>query len=167
MAESILNKVILNAGVSATQGSADAFVAAALQTGMSPASRFGWKIEKVEIELDVGLAAAPQTSDCNVEVALTQTAEDPTSIAPHVATPRVICKRSLILPGIAAAVNAYAVEGLWVWVPPPNFVVVASQLWLELDSANTGVANVASCRIFYFPIQLSEIDILRLNAILS
>lgn len=160
---SILDKLVQQARILATQGSADAFVTAQLSTGISTAARYGWMIHQVDFTLAVAVAAAPQTSDCDVVMQLTQGEEAAALQASSAAA--VIAERRIAIPGIAAAVNAYALDLVFSWKAPPNYVIVDPTVNLAVDSSNTSVANSVTAVIHYFPVQLDELDILRLIAL--
>jgi len=160
---SILNKLIQQARILATQGSADAFVTAQLSTGISTAARYGWMIHQIDFTLAVGVAAAPQTSDCDVTMQVTQGEEAAALLASS--NSNVIAERRMAMPGIAAAVNAYLIDLVWSWKAPPNYVIVDPTVNLAVDSTNTAVANSVTAVIHYFPIELDELDILRLIAL--
>jgi hypothetical protein len=160
---SILDKLVQQARILATQGSADAFVTAQLSTGISTAARFGWMIHQIDLTLAVAVAAAPQTSDCDVVMQVTQGEE--AAALQGASAAAVICERRIAIPGIAAAVNAYPLELVHSWKAPPNYVIVDPTVNLALDSTNTGVANSVVAVIHYFPVMLDELDILRLIAL--
>lgn len=159
----ITDRIVQSAVASVLQGSADAFVTAQIATGISTGSRFGWMIDSVEFLLKETVVGAPQTSDCDLEMQLTQ-GTAPAAIIASSSTD-LICERRLALPGIAAAVNAYVIELGWKWKAPDNYLVVDPLLNVVLDSTSTAVTNTLVCRIFYFPVQLQELDILRLIAL--
>lgn len=159
----VTDRIVQLAQLALTQGSADAFVTGQIATGISTGARFGWLIDRVEFVVGVGIAAAPQTADCEFSAQLGQGAA-PAALYSSVSTD-LICERRVALPGIAAAVNAYAIELAWSWKAPDNYVVVDPLLNVAFDSTATAVANTLATRVYYYPIAITELDILRLIAL--
>lgn len=157
---SITDRIVQMAQALVTQGAADAFVTAQIATGISTAAKYGWMLERVEFGVNQAIVAAPQTADCDFQCQIGQGVA-PASIYPA-SSADLICERRVAIPGIAAAVNAYPLELYWTWRAPENYVIVDPTLNVVLDSTNTAVANSMICRVYYYPIQLQELDILRL-----
>lgn len=164
MAKSILEALVQQVNVTVTQGGADAFAVTTIETGISTAARFGWLIDSVEFHFGTAISATPQTADCDAQLILTKEQITPTSLI----TPSdedYIAGYRLAMPGIAAAVNQYVINLDYKWAAPPNTVVVAPRLQFAIDSSGTTATNVGYVRVNYFPMELSEMDLLRLIAL--
>lgn len=160
---SVLGALVQTATLAVTQGSADAFATVELATGISTAAKFAWLIERVEFAVSAGIVAAPQTADCDLIIQIAQGVVPAALKTPD--DDDLICEWRSLMPGIASAVNAYLLPGGYTWWAPENFVVVDPALHLIVDSSATAVANTGYARIFYYPVELSELDILRMIAL--
>jgi hypothetical protein len=160
--KSILSEVIRRAEISATQGSADAFATTVVSTGISTTGNFGWLLKRIEFEVDPDIiVVAPQTADCSLQLQVAA------GVQTNLVLPNsndFVAQMQMCMPGIAASTSAYQLPTQYVWEAPDNLVLVDPDLTLILDSTGTGAANVGTARIYYFPIELNELDILRLIA---
>lgn len=160
---SILDSVVQSAVVSVTQGSADAFATAQLATGISTASKYGWMIQAIDFSWSAGIVATPQTADADAIIQITQGSTKAALVSP--VDVDLIAEWRQCFPGIAAAVNAYVMQLSMRWNAPENFVVVDPVLNLLVDSTATAVANTGYAKIWYYPVAINELDILRMIAL--
>ena len=161
--KSILSEVIRRAEISATQASADAFAATVISTGISTTGNFGWLLKRIEFEVDPDIiVAAPQTADCSLQLQVAAGVQQSNPLLPN--SNDFVAQMQMCMPGIAASTSAYSLPTQYVWEAPDNLVLVDPDLTLILDSTGTGAVNVGTARIYYFPIELNELDILRLIA---
>jgi hypothetical protein len=161
--KSVLGSLVQMASITVTQGSADAFATAELQTGISTASRYGWLIDRVEFQIQAGVTAFPVTADGDYEIQLVQGSVPTALLAFTDANLVANNKRGFV--GTAAAAVAYTFDLKDMWMAPENLVIVDPSVHIAIDSANSGVALVGSLRIYYYPVELSELDILRMIAL--
>lgn len=160
---SVLGALCQRAVIDVSQGSADAYNFATLQTGISTAARYGWLIERVQFSwFPDTLVAAPQTADWWARAQL-HVGDDMAAITTPT-TSTFVCEHQIVSAGIASAVNGEIIPTQYTWEAPENFVIVDPTIQLLVDSNATGAVNTAYAEIFYFPIELSEMDILRLIA---
>lgn len=157
-----LGSIVQLATINVVQGSADAFATTELQTGISTAARYGWMIERVEFAVSAGFVAAPQTADVDLIMQIVQ-GQTPVALLPP-DDMDLVCEWRNLIPGIAAAVDAYLFPGGFTWWAPENLVIVDPTLYLSIDSSASAVANTGYARIYYYPVELSELDILRMLA---
>lgn len=160
--KSVLGALVQVATLQVTQSAADAFVSGQLSTGISTASRYGWLLDRVVLDISTNAVAAPQTSDVDITMQLYQGPAVTSVLAFDIDD--LVCMYRVVVPGIAAAVNAYTLPVQSTWDAPENFVLVDPLLNLLIDSTSTGVSLVGTARVFYYPVELSEMDILRLIA---
>lgn len=162
-ASSVLGALVQVANLAVTQGGNDAFATVELATGISTAAKFAWLIERIEFAVSAGIVAVPQTADADLIVQIVQGTVPASLLTPD--DDNLICEWRNIFPGIAAAVNQYFFPGQYTWFAPENFVVVDPSIHLSVDSTLTGVANTGYARVYYYPVELSELDILRMIAL--
>ena len=160
---SIIDSVVQTAVASVLQGSADAFATAQIATGISTAAKYGWMIQRVEFSVSSGIVATPQTADADCIIQLSQGATKAAVLTP--VDVDLIAEWRFCLPGIAAAVNAYYLPLSYRWEAPENTVIVDPTLNLLFDTTLTGVANTGYVKIFYYPVAINELDILRMIAL--
>lgn len=160
---SILDSVVQSAVVSVAQASADAFSTAQLATGISTASKYGWMIQAIDFSWSAGIVAAPQTADCDAIIQITQGSTKAALVSP--VDVDLVGEWRQCFPGIAAAVNAYVMQLSHRWMAPENFVIVDPVLNLLVDTTATAVANTGYAKIWYYPVAINELDILRMIAL--
>jgi len=160
---SILDSVVQSAVVSVLQGSADAFATAQLATGISTASKYGWMIQRIDFAWSAGIVATPQTADADAIIQICQGSAKAALVTP--VDVDLVAEWRQAMPGIAAAVNAYALPLQFQWNAPENLVIVDPVLNLLVDSTSTGVANTGYAKIWYYPVAINELDILRMIAL--
>ena len=163
MARSALGSLPQFVVASATQGSADAFVTTRIETGISTAARYAWMIDRVEFFLALGSIDAWANADSSFEAQITQ-GSAPAAIVAATSTDFICCRR-LYKAADGTPASAQFVAPDLTWSAPENLVVVDPSLNLNVDSTATAVANVVVARIWYWPVELSEMDILRMLAL--
>ena len=163
MASSVLDSLVQSAVVSVLQGSADAFATSQLATGISTAARYGWMIQSIDFAWSAGIVATPQTADADAIIQITQGSTKAALVSP--VDVDLVAEWRQCFPGIAAAVNAYQLPIQFRWQAPENLVIVDPVLNLLVDSTLTGVANTGYAKIWYYPVPISELDILRMIAL--
>lgn len=159
--KSVLGSLVQTARIACTQGSADAFATARLETGISTASRYGWLLDRVDFVV-AGLNAYVATADADFTAQIVQGAVPTGTVA--FTSPDLIAYCSVSTAGIAAAVAPVAFSNIYRWDAPENYVVVDPSLHITLDSSNQGTLTCTAI-IHYYPVELSELDILRMIAL--
>jgi hypothetical protein len=148
--------------VTLTQGGADAAIASEIDTGISTAAAFGWLIERVELFLP-DLTTIPLATDQEIRL---QVHSGPSQGAFLVDTDNdVLCDLKLTMPTVAGSVGNPVIMSPWIYVPPGNRVIVNPTITCRLDTAGTGLTATYIAAIYYTPISISELDLLRMLAI--
>jgi len=151
------------ATVSVTQASADAFVQGVIDTQISTNSNAVWSVRHVDFYLNPqNCYAWANPADIAVSMCLTDASK--TSV--------VDPGDQDWLEGAVFAINAAAAAVCSILVPcyldkelPGGLLVASPALYFGLKTFNTGVANTAICRIWYEPVRVSEIELLRLRTL--
>jgi hypothetical protein len=145
-----LNRI---ATISATQGAADAFKESSVSTGLSTASNFAWLLKRITFQISGSsllVAAAME-----IQMAISRTTQ---ASMPNLTDTEVICIRqqycSLLTSG------ASWIEGVIDWEAPTGTLVVQPDLYLDIDSTNTGNAQTVIARVHYDLVELSRVDFL-------
>lgn len=162
MAQSVINALSQFATASATQGSADAFATTRIETGISTAARYGWMIDTVEFYLDVA-ASGWANADCSAQFQLLQGTVPTAVLAPTSAD--FICEARYAKMADGTPASTQTIPLTSQWKAPENFVIVDPAIHLAIDSTSTNVANTVVVRIFYWPVELSEMDLLRMLSV--
>lgn len=139
-----------------TQGGADAFVQATVLTDIVPENGYGLRVIGVEIEqrtADVVAAAANSIWEMSF-------ARDTKAAIADLADPDVWMTWKLVNRVVASGASLQECSRLI--VPAATSILVEPYVYIQLDSASTGVANVVNVRIHYEEVKLTEIEILRL-----
>ena len=155
---SIMNTLVQASVNKVTQGSADAFAYDTIQTGMSTSSRYGWLIHSIGFM--VGNIGAVASADGYFRVQVVKNEE--TSSLVDSADNDLIYEwgTSVIAAGTPANLFTFGLNHYW--EAPPGLLVVNPQLSLLIDSDATGLTMSATARIYYYPTEVSEMDMLRL-----
>lgn len=158
---SILGSLVQVARVQVTQGGADAFATTRLETGISTASRYGWLIDRVEFTTS-GVYSYVATNDSFFRAQIVQGATPTASLNPTDVD--FVCEHFESIAGIAAAVAPVVIPDQRIWMAPENYVIVDPSIHLTIDSTNVGTLTVDAL-IFYYPVELAELDLLRMIAL--
>ena len=159
MPKTIMNELVQAASVVVTQGGADAFVNETIQTGISTLGNFGWLLHRVDYTLRTASAGIEgMSADANIQLQLCR----------KVQTAIIDFEDQDLLMDQQYALSLTTSGQVWVpeshiWYPPDNMVVVDPEISFSLDSNATGLTLVADCRVYYFPVSMSQMDILRLT----
>jgi len=144
------------------QAAADGVAVVEVDTGISTAATFGWLIDRIEFHLADTLEGIPLATDQQIRL---QLARGPsTGVFLPVSNDDMICDFLVMLPTIAGSVGNPVLTSPLVWVPPDNYVIASPTVTARLDTAGTGLTETYGCRIFWFPIEMSELDLLRILA---
>lgn len=161
--KSVIGTLIRDFNAQLTQSGADVFVTGATETGISTQANFGILVDRVEFSLSpLLLSQATPAVDVEARIALLHGDTPTVNTILDYSNDDLIALASFTIQGVAASTSDVYMPANWTWIAPPNYVVVAEQLHFVLDTTNTGQANVGAYRIFYTPIELSELDVLRL-----
>lgn len=163
MARSILGSLPQYVSASVTQGSADAFATTRIETGISTAAQYAWMLDRVEFYLNPVAFAGTAGADSDIQIQLAQGAVPTAVLTPT--DPNLICRSSfsIVAQGTPAALQM--IPGEFTWTAPENFVIVDPSIHLLVDSSATTLSNVVYTRIWYWPVQVSEMDLLRMIAL--
>lgn len=138
----------------ATQGGADAFVSAAIQTALAGLTKIAYKIEQIEIEI-------PRTNTAvtaaNFEVAITRRAKTSMPLITDIDVIKKWQKNSSF-----ATSGLVWEDGILVWRPDGDVLIVEDNLYLNFDSAAMALTQSCYCAISYTQQSISEIDRLSL-----
>lgn len=158
--KSITDTLVQFASVEVTQGAADALITGTVNTGISTAATYGWMIEKMEYDIAT-MTAIPLATDQDIRI---QVARGSQTAFLDFDDDDVICQWQTFIPTIAGSVGNPVLQMPYIWIPPTNYVVANPTITLLMDSTGTGLALVGRLRIFYFPVKMSELDLLRILA---
>lgn len=158
--KSIMDTLVQFASVEITQGAADALITGQVSTGISTAATYGWMIDKIEFDIAT-LTAIPLATDQDIRI---QVARGAQTAFLDFDDDDVICQWQTFIPTIAGSVGNPVFQMPYVWIPPTNYVVANPIITVLMDSTSTGIALVGRCRFFYFPVKMSELDLLRILA---
>lgn len=157
---SILENLVQVAHVEVTQGGADAYADVEIATGISTAARYGWMLDRVEMMFG-GYDEIVPTADFSFEMALSRGQQ--TAMLDY-QDEECICKSRVDGSGTAASTTAFQLVQPFIWQAPPNYVVVDPILTYAIDGDSTGGTFTSQARVWYFPVELQELDILRMIA---
>jgi hypothetical protein len=159
MPKTIMNELVQAASVTVTQGGADAFVNSAIQTGISTLGNFGWLLHRVDYTIRTAAAGIQGVSaDAEIQVQLCRKTQ----------TAIIDFEDQDLLMDQQFALSLTTSGQVWipeshVWYPPDNMVVVDPEISVSVDSDATGLTLVVDTRVYYFPVSMSQMDILRLT----
>lgn len=143
--------------VTATQGSADAFVQASVATGLSGRSAYNVKAFYLEFPNAAALSAV-FAADSEVQVSVTRRSKSAIATLADVDT---LMKWSFI---VALTTSGQIIfPGVSIAFPQIQVPIVEDTLYVQLDSTATGLSNVAVVRMDVELDTMSDID--RLNLI--
>lgn len=143
--------------ITLTQGSADAFVQGTEPTGIDPAHGIGWELTRIELFFANTVTLEALSADNSVAWSLTRDSET--------AVMSLDDADCLHANGFAVPLTTSGevfVPRLYVWTPPPGLVIVSPNLYAQLDSTGTGLTLVATMRVYYESVKLSELEVLRM-----
>ena len=163
MARSVLGSLPQYATAIATQASADAFATTRIETGISTASKYAWMLDRIEFFYRVADVTTWIAGACSIEAQVAQGATPAALVTPD--SSDFICCDRIYNRSDGTEANFQTLQLRSDWTAPENFVVVDPSLNFSIDSTATGASNVVTCRIWYWPVELSEMDILRMLAL--
>jgi len=139
---------------SVTQGGADAFAQAALQTGLEGQTRIGWKVLGLDFEIPriPGIMAAT-----NIELALSRRTK---AAMPNITDLDVIKKIKLGEEGTTSGLMA--TTNIINWVPDGEVIIVEPSLYFLVDSNATTLTQTVYFRLEYELVTLTEVERLSL-----
>lgn len=152
-----------------TQGGADAFIEASVNTGLSGITNQAIRILRASIEFD-GAAARPFSAVAaqqDVEFAMTRRSK---SSMPAITDQQVILKKHHGLT-VGTAVGYFLQDSILTWEAPNveaeklddgAILVIEDPVYLQLDSTATGYTLVGSVRIEYDTVRITTEDRIRL-----
>jgi len=158
---SFTDALVQRYAVALTQSGADAASAVEIDTGISTAAAFGWMIERIELVI-ADLLTIPLATDQDIHFQVHKGPSQGAFLAPT--DNDVVWDWKLMVPTIAGSVGNPVIESPAVFLPPPNLVVVNPTLTLRVDTTGTGLTSTFYGVIYYTPITVSELDLLRLLA---
>ena len=140
-----------------TQGSADAFVQLAMDTGIEPENGVGLKIERIQFQ--------GKDTDTAWQVAAAQfmylaLSRDTKTAVPELTDTDCIWKKSLEL-GMTTSGHKFFPRS-FEEVAPDGLIIVEPIVYAQLDSTSFAQALDFDVRLYYSEVKLSEIEILRL-----
>lgn len=138
----------------ATQGSADAFVQASIDTGIIPADGVGLRVVTMEV---VHGTLSAVSADGDIQWSVTR--DTKTAVTGY------NDDDSILYDGVWWALTTSGqISGQLLHRYPQveGVFIVEPTIYFQLDSAATGAQNTAFLRIYYEEQRLSEVDILRI-----
>jgi hypothetical protein len=142
--------------VSVTQGGADAFVQASMQTGLEGQVRQAFKILQASWEwTNNGLPSS--ASPTNLEIAISRRTK---AAMPLISDNDVIYKWLMGWRVLTSGIAVY--EGIQRWQPMGDVFIVEDPVYIQVDSAATAQANNIVLRIDYDIVTLTELERLTL-----
>ena len=151
------NQIAQYRNITLTQGGADAFVQAIEYTNIDPSIGNCWLIRRVEMSFNLTCLLENLSADAAIQWSLAR--ESLTAVG-GLDNADVLHNN-----GFAIALTTSGqpfIPKTFVWEPPSGLMVVTPALYAQLDSTATGLTLVASMRVYYETIKLSELDILRM-----
>lgn len=141
--------------IALTQGGADTFVQGSVDTGILPENGLAYKVNEIEISFSSSFAGLSADAVCRWSV----TRDTKTGVA-ALSDPDVFLEDgfavSLTTSGQILVPQKYRYPGL------SGVYLVEPTVYAQLGSSGTGLTNVATMRLYYETIKVSEIDILRI-----
>lgn len=154
MAEKILRSLYARL----TQGAADDFVQASIETLLEPSNGVAFRVVVVEF---LNTSAVAPAALANSEVSWSITTDTKAAVAKYDDTDTIMAdgyRAQLLTSGAVLIPNRF------VYKDPTNFLIVEPFVFLQLDSTATGVVNSFDVRLYYEEQKMSEVEILRLLA---
>lgn len=140
-----------------TQGSADAFVQATENTGITPSLKTAWQILGVEFMFSPSVSLESVSADFNIQWSLSRE-----SLA---ASPGLDNADVLYADGIAGSLTTSGqilIPRCYRWQAPAGMAIVAPTIYAQLDSNATALTLAGTMRVYFEEIALSELEILRM-----
>jgi len=139
----------------ATQGSADAYVEAEIQTALQGQTRNAFKVVSIQFEW-INPNPAPAAAFV-FEVALSRRTK---TAMPNLSDNDVIVKWAGH--NVVATSGGSQLESIFTFIPVGDLLIVEDPLYFQVDSALTADANTFVMGVEYELVQISEIDRLTL-----
>jgi len=155
-----LNSIVRRLNWLITMTAADAATVDEMDTGISTQANFGLLIHKIEGVIDVG-GDPVQTSDCRADFQLA-IGQQTGLVSGGYNSNDLILQRVVGYEGIAASTSSYPHLMSFEWMAPPNLVIVNPTITAILDTTNMANACTTTGRIWFSPIELTELEVLRL-----
>jgi len=156
-----ISDIHYHAGVRVTQSAADTATEATIDTQISTLSKAIWEVLSVEFLLNAGSMKAWAAVDAEITLTLQKETG-----ALTFNSERLIARVEMAVAAHGTPANTliFPIQPfLWVPHPATGLFVADSELIFRVGSTGTGVANVADMKIHYRPVEVSEIDLLRLR----
>ena len=138
-----------------TQGGADTFVQASVNTEIVPADGYAFKVTGIDFAITSPLNGI--AADCRLQWSLSR--DTKTAICPYNDSDSILYDQfnvSFTTSGIIYIPGSSRYRNL------DGIYLVEPTIYAQLASASTGLTNVADWRIYYEEVKLSEVEILRI-----
>lgn len=142
--------------VSATQGSADAFVEAQITTGLQNVARQAFRIRRIEFQFPPIVAVDSSFSLCLARKTL--------AAIPTMTAHSVIRLHTRQVELTTSGLGIVDLQAEWTYSREEDLVIVEDPLYFQCDSATTSAANTFYCRIGYETRTITEVERLAIVA---
>lgn len=142
-------------GLTATQGSADAFVEASVATDIVPEDGLILKVNKLEFQITNSLAAL--AADFHIFWSLTR--DTKTAVA-DLSDGDTIVSDAVVF--ALTTSGSSVIPTRFEYNYSSGLYLVEPLTYLQLDSSSTGLSLVMDCRIYYEEVRATEVEILRI-----
>lgn len=143
--------------ITLTQGGADAFVQSEEITGIDPTTGRAWQLERLELHIPQATALQGVSADFSITTSLSR--DTKTAVAEVNDND---CLATMSLFGALTTSGQIVIASPLIYTFQPGVLVVEPELFMQLDSAATGLTLTAYARLYYSEVKLSEVDILRM-----
>jgi hypothetical protein len=143
--------------ITLTEGGADVFVQATEYTGIDSGAGYGWLIKRIETMIPLAQAIEAIAADNSIAFSLSN--RSLTAVGDLTDSDVIYVDGTagqLVTTGFGTAQRKF------VWDAPDGVIVVSPALYAQLDSTGTGLSLTAHMRIYYEPVKLTELEILRM-----
>jgi hypothetical protein len=150
-------KILKYLEFTATQGGADAFVQASIDTNLVPADGYAFSIVQMDFSFSASSALQNISADSLTRYALTR---DTKLAVSELSDPDVIYRG-----GYATSLTTSGqllIPDSWSYTPQTGMIIVEPTVYFSLDSDATGLTMTLNGRIYYEEVKLTEVEILRL-----
>lgn len=140
-----------------TQGGADAFAEAQIQTGLEGQTANAFAVQAITYEFDTTHLFVGAT--CDIELSLTRRTK---SAMPNITDTDLIHKwhyGSFFVTGVGQAVQPPLLQE---WRPPGDVLIVEDPLFLQIDSSNTALTSTAVVVIEFEIVSIDALSRLQL-----
>jgi hypothetical protein len=139
-----------------TQGGADAFVQGSITTDIIPADGEGWLLSRIEIQFDPTALAA---LSADASIIWSGSRDSQTAVRGYNDADAFYVGGRVFSLTTSGTYQQPLVE---VFDPPVGTIFVEPTMYFQLDSTATGGIVIATFRVHYTMVKLTEIEILRI-----